>query len=125
MALSERYTYSEHPLVVGTYQTVNEPEMVASGQGILPAGAILGRITASGEWVLSMAGASDGSQIPRGVLGVELDATTSAVIGPVFKAGVFNPNALIFGTGHTEASVKSAWEGMPLFVRRPLNDGSI
>jgi hypothetical protein len=37
------------------------------GAGVLPRGALLGKITASGKYVLSLAAANDGSQVPDAV----------------------------------------------------------
>lgn len=125
MVSAETYTYSELQLIVSDYPTLNEPETIAAGAGVVVAGTVLGKITATGKWIPSLSAASDGSEVPRGVLGVGLDASASDVVGPVFKAGVFNPSAMTFGAGHDAVSVKSAWEGMPLFVRQPLNDGSV
>ena len=47
---------------------------IISGQN-LNAGTVLGRITASGKWTLHNPTASDGSEVARGVLGSDCDAT--------------------------------------------------
>ena len=81
---------------------------IASGQGVLARGTALGKVTASGKWVKSLSASSDGSQVIRAILLHDVDATYSdegAVIG---RCGRCNPNAVIFGAGHTLASVNDA-----------------
>ena len=50
---------------------------VASGQGPINAGTILGKITASGKYVQLTEGASDGSQVAGGILWDYVDATSA------------------------------------------------
>lgn len=39
-----------------------------AGQGLVPLGTVMGMITSTKRWVPYLTGASDGSQVPRGVL---------------------------------------------------------
>ena len=72
-------------------------EATIGGGANLGIGADLGQITASGNWVLSNTGASDGSQTPKAVLLTPALAASGAVkaIALVREAKV-NRNALIF-----------------------------
>lgn len=59
---------------------IKNPEFETSviafaGADTLAEGTIMGRITASGKWIQYTSGASDGSQIPKGVLITEEVAT--------------------------------------------------
>lgn len=53
---------------------------IASGAGIVKAGTVLGKITASGKYVPSNVSASDGSQNACAVSLVQVDATSGDVV---------------------------------------------
>lgn len=53
--------------------------VIASGQGILEAGSVLGQITASGKFAAYDNSASDGTQVASGVLYEKTDATSADV----------------------------------------------
>ncbi len=56
-----------------------EEGVVESGSGKLPAGTVLGRVTATGRYKPFTAGASDGSQTASAILYETIDATSAAV----------------------------------------------
>jgi hypothetical protein len=56
-------------------------EQVTIGAGNLDAGTVLGRITASGNYVILAPAASDGSQTAAGVLFQDVNATAAAQRG--------------------------------------------
>lgn len=62
-----------------------EAVTIASGAD-LTAGAVLGKITASGKYALSAPGASDGSQTPVAVLLVDAAAASADVAGALVVA---------------------------------------
>ncbi len=55
--------------------------VVAEGAGVLEAGAVLGKITASGKYVLRDAAAEDGSAVAAAVLFSRVDATNADAAG--------------------------------------------
>jgi hypothetical protein len=61
--------------------------------------------TGSGKWVQSVAAATDGSQIVRGILLHPVDATSADADGIVGRIGTCNGGAVILGAGHTLASI--------------------
>lgn len=69
-----------------------------AGQGVLPAGTILGRITASKLWVLYSNAASDGSEVARGFLRTQVDTGTDVngnrYLGNVVILGILKNSAL-------------------------------
>lgn len=117
--MSETSTYTPDEFHTGPFPIHTEPEVIAAGQGALAARTVMGRVTATGKWVKSLAAANDGSEVPRAILVEAVDATAE-VTAPFYKAGEFNPDLLIYGTGHTAASVQAALEGTPLFLRRAV-----
>lgn len=53
--------------------------IIASGAGVLKAGAVLGKVTATGQYRRYTPGAADGSQNAAAILWEGCDATTEAV----------------------------------------------
>lgn len=88
---------------------------IASGQS-LQRGAVLGKITASGKYVMSTAAASDGSQTPDLILADDVDATAGDVVGGAYSRGDFNANALKLGAGHTAASIRDGLRSKGIIV---------
>lgn len=99
-------TYTPDSLLAGNaHLLVARKVTVLSGQ-VLPRGAVLGIITASGKAILSLAGASDGSQTPDLILAEDVDATGADATALAYERGDFNARAITLGTGHTVASIR-------------------
>lgn len=94
---------------------LSEPATLLAGQN-LKRGALLGRITASGKFVLSLAAAGDGSQVPVAVLVDDTDATAGDKPTLIHTRGDFIAQALTLGAGHTVASVKAGLEDRGIFL---------
>ncbi len=71
-------TYTPDNLVAGETQLVSETGTLLAGQ-VLPRGALLGKITATGKLPLSTSAATDGSQNPYGILYDAYDMTASGM----------------------------------------------
>lgn len=81
---------------------------IVSGQK-LARGALLGKITTGGKYTASLSASSDGSQTPVAILANDVDASGGDVTNAlVYVSGEFNERRVIFGTGHTAASVRDA-----------------
>jgi len=76
-----------------------------SGQNLVR-GAVLGKITASSKYNLSLSAAGDGSQTPDLILAEDCNASGGDKEAIAYEAGVFNVNALTIGTAHTAASIQ-------------------
>jgi hypothetical protein len=77
---------------------------IVSGQGVLSAGSIIGKITASGKGAFCKASATDGSQVADLVLAEDVDATSVDVVALAYKTGIFNYDSLAVATGDTVAA---------------------
>lgn len=88
----------------GTYS--RETVTIASGEGVLKAGAVLGKITASGKYAWYDNAASDGTQAAAAVLFGEVDATSADVkaVVHVRHAEVF-ADRLVYITGADSTAV--------------------
>lgn len=71
----------------------------------LTRGAVLGKITASSKYNLSLSAAVDGSEVPDLILAEDCDATAGDKEALAYRRGDFNINALTIGTAHTAASI--------------------
>ena len=60
----------------------------ASG-AVLPRGTLLGKVTATGKYKVSVTGASDGSQNPRAILADDIDTSAADVVCAVYEEGEF------------------------------------
>lgn len=71
---------------------------------------------ASGKYVLSLAAATDGSQVPVSILSEDVDASLAEKTSVAYITGDFNTGAMTFGTGHTAASVKESLRARSIFL---------
>lgn len=98
-------TYVPDGLINGNaHLLVPRKVTILSGQNIAR-GAVLGKITASGKYILSLSGASDGSQTPDLILAESVDATGGDKEAIAYARGDFNAGALTLGASHTVASI--------------------
>lgn len=92
-------------LIAGPTPVSARKVTLVSGQN-LTRGAILGIITASGKYTLSLSAAADGSQTPDAVLAQDCDASAGDAECLIYERGDFAESALTFGTGQTTAGVR-------------------
>lgn len=100
-------TFTPDGLIAGTDDLQSRQITLISGQN-LARGAVLGKITASGKYTLSLSASSDGSQTPAVILAEATDASGGDKVTVAYFGGVFDENAITLGTGHTKASVREA-----------------
>lgn len=80
---------------------VNEEIIVASGAGVLYAGTVLGKITASGKYVLHDNSLANGAEVAAAILFHTVDATSADVrtVATVNGPATINGNDLTFKPG--------------------------
>ena len=102
----ESAIYDPDRLLAGNaHLLVGEKVTIITGQN-LTRGAVLGKITASSKYNLSLSAAVDGSEVPDLILAEDCDATAADKEALAYSRGDFNQNALTIGTAHTVASIK-------------------
>lgn len=109
-------TYIPDQLIAGRHPLVTDNVTVLAGQ-VFPRGAVLGRITASGKYVLALAAAADGSQNPAVVAVDNVDATAGDLSSGVYVAGEFNGAAMTLGTGITLGAAAAALRPLSIYVK--------
>jgi Bacteriophage lambda head decoration protein D len=114
--------YLPDQLIAGRFPLVTDTVTLISGQN-LSRGAVLGQITASGKYTLSLSAASDGSQTPVAVLADTGNASGGDISVGIYRTGEFNANALSFGTGHsaTTAATLTALRDVSIFVKSAVS----
>ena len=80
-------TFNLDGLLIGEHPVTSRQITLLSGQN-LARGAVLGKITASGKYILSLSGAADGSQTPDAVLAEATDASGGDVATPAYFRGL-------------------------------------
>lgn len=100
--LNNEGSFTPDELVVSVEQTGKRT--FAAGHGLVARGTVMGKITASGKLIPAVAAANDGSQTPYMVSAEDVDTTADAD-GIVFISATLNQNHLVYGAGHTAATV--------------------
>ena len=113
----ETEAYVPDRLIAGHADLITDQKTILSGEGVLVRGALLGRVTASGKYRLSLTASNDGSQTPVAILAEDVDATADDAEAPAYEAGEFNSNAMTFGTGHTAASVRDELTARGIYLK--------
>jgi len=113
-------TFSPDNLIAGdNVKVVTEGVTILSGE-VLSRGALLGRITLSGKYILSLTAPSDGSEVPRAILAEDVDASLGDVDTIVYLAGEFNHEKMTFGTAHTAATTKDGLRDLNIYLKDPV-----
>lgn len=99
-------TYTPDSLLAGNAHLLVARKVTVLADQVLPRGAVLGAITASGKYVLSASAATDGSQTPDLILAEAVDATGGDASALAYERGDFNALAVTLGAGHTVASIR-------------------
>lgn len=87
-----------------------------TGQNLVR-GAVVGQIIASGKYTLALSASSDGSQVPKGIMVADTDATSGDATCSIYTQGGFITNKLTFGAGITAAAVRDACASKGLFLK--------
>jgi hypothetical protein len=78
---------------------------------------VLGVVTASGGYQLSVKTATDGSEVPSAILVDDVDATAGDVLGGVYLMGEFNGHRIIIDNSWTVETVAQALRPSSIFIR--------
>lgn len=113
-------TYTPDNLFAGDFPVAGESVTILEDE-VLVRGSVLGKITASGKYVLSLSASNDGSEVPEAILLEDCDATGADAVAPVALTGQFNEDALTFGADHTAASTKAGLRNKGLFLKSPVS----
>lgn len=103
---AQETAYSPKNILTGAGSYTTRKITLISGQN-LTAGAVLGKITASGKYNLSLSAAVDGSNTPDMILAQDTDASAGDKETLVFETVDSIPDeVLTIGAGHTLATIR-------------------
>ncbi|WP_159869468.1 MULTISPECIES: head decoration protein [unclassified Raoultella] len=102
-------------LIAGTLQLVTDTGIITGG--VYKRGAVLGVVTASGKYKLSVKTATDGSEAPAAILVDDVDASTTDQNGGLYLMGEFNQNRIIFDNSWAIPALKTALRPLAIFLK--------
>ncbi|MDB5853285.1 MAG: hypothetical protein JWR22_1326 [Herminiimonas sp.] len=108
--------YIPDQLIAGNHKLVTDSVTILSGQ-VLQRGSVLGKITASGKYILALSAAGDGSQTPVAIAADYIDASGGDVVGGIYLAGEFNSTVVTLGTGITLAAATAALRPLSIYLK--------
>ncbi|NHN83660.1 head decoration protein [Acetobacter musti] len=118
---AQQTTFVPDQLIAGNLKLVTQDVTIGAGQTLLR-GSVVGKVTATGAYILCVATATDGSQVPAGVM---VDAVTTAAgttgAGSIYRQGEFNSNYLTFDASWTAATLTAAAPA-PIYVKTALSN---
>jgi hypothetical protein len=90
-------------------QRSREAITIASGAGIIAAGTVLGKVTASGKYIASAVGATDGSEVPSAIAIYGADASASDVtVSAIIRDAEVNGKCLTYHADRDQPVEKTA-----------------
>lgn len=106
-------TESRHPgeflMSEANGQRSRETITIASGAGVIAPGSVLGKTTASGKYLVSAIGATDGSQTAAAVSLYGCDATSAdQTIAAIVRDAEVNGNILTFHADRDQPAERAA-----------------
>lgn len=104
-------------LLSGPLQVVTDTVTVLKNAAVYKRGTVMGVITASGKYTLSVATASDGSETPSAILADDVDASVTDVSAGVYLMAEVNQNRVIFDASWTLDALKTALRPLSIFLR--------
>lgn len=108
--------YVPDQLVSGPLQLVTDTKTITGGKAY-KRGTVLGVVTASGGYQLSVKTVTDGSEVPSAILVDDVDATAGDVQGGVYLMGEFNGHRIIIDNSWTVETVAQALRPSSIFIR--------
>ena len=111
------------PATVGTAYANSEINFTITDSSTAAADTyvITSNPTNVGQWKLSVATATDGSEVPAGILADYVDSTSAAVTAGMYLQGEFNGPALIYDPTWTLASLKPALRPLSIYVKTSVS----
>ncbi len=113
---SQGQLYPEN-LIAGEYPRITRKVIVGTGANLV-AGAVLGKITATGKYILSASAAVDGSQVPEAILAEDAAALSADVQAVAIFTGEINELEVTLGVGHTLASIRDGLRNKSIFLTK-------
>ena len=110
-------SYNPDKLIAGETHLDTRSYILLAGQQLVR-GTVVGMITASGKLTICNQGATDGSQVPYGVLIDYYDSTAGDLAGcGVYEKADLNENAITMGTGWTLTTIHAPLRSIGIYLK--------
>lgn len=116
MNLVQSVSNSPDNLIAGSLDIIALEITVKAGQGELPRGQLLGKITGD-DYIKCLSTANDGSEAGACILAEDIDATSADVVTTGYFQGEFNENAVLFSAPDTAATHRAALLAKKIVLR--------
>lgn len=112
--------YAPDRLHAGDKKLVTDVITVVSGETVVR-GHVLGKVTASGKYLISLNAAVDGSEVARCVASQAIDASGGDKLGGVYLQGEFDAAEVTFGAGQTLANTLDDLAGFGVHLKTSVS----
>lgn len=112
-------TFEYDDLFAGEQNLVTYQGTVLTGQGVLSRGSVLAQDSGNGDKLVLVDSGSATTSItePYAILAEEVDTSSGDVVAPLYAAGVFNEDALIFGGTDDKETHRAALRDLNMFIK--------
>lgn len=121
---SQQVVFVPDQLIAGNLKLVTSTVTFAAGNTLVR-GQVVGQVTASGDYIPSVATATDGSQVPCGIVVDAVDASAAAAQGAIYEMGEFNANYMTFDASWTLPALSRALRQFSIFVKTGLSNAIV
>lgn len=117
-------TFVPDQLIAGNLKLVTATVTFAAGNTFIR-GQVVGRVTASGAYMPCVKSATDGSQIPCGIVVDTVDASAAAQTGSIYQMGEFNSNYMTIDASWTLDDLTQALRQWSIFVKTGISNAIV
>jgi len=123
--MAQQVEFVPDQLIAGNLKLVTRDVTIGENQ-TLPRGAVVGQVTASGQFILSVATATDGSQNPLGIIVDTVTTGASATgAGSIYEMGEFNSNYLTYDPSWNVTSLTNAFRNVSIFIKTSISSNIV
>lgn len=115
-------TYSPDNLIAGTFPIADGDGTILTGQTLVR-GTVLAKDSGNADKlvVVDTANALASIKLPHSILAEDVDASAGDVVAPVYLAGEFNEDSLVFGGTDTADTHRDALRDLSIFLKKPVS----
>ena len=116
-------TYTPDRLIGGNKKLITRDVTLTDlgATGALLRGTVLGMITASSIYGISLSAVIDGSEVARAILAKDSDPSGGDVVALIYDEGEFNEDSLTIGTAHTVATIREDLRAVGVHLKKPVS----
>ena len=107
-------------LIAGHKPSAKAIPIVLTDGEVVVRGHVLGRVTASGKYLISLNAAVDGSEVARAIAAEALSPSGADGKMLAYVEGEFNQDKLTFGTGQTIANTTEDLKDKNIYIVDPV-----